>query len=114
MAKQGIPILSLSVRATGATTANRFVTALGVQAPAGGNALGIGRQTAVIGDMITVDVMGTQMAEAGAVVSAGATIGSDASGRAITWASGAKIGVALESASASGQLFEILLIQNAA
>ena len=48
-------------------------------------------------------------------IAAGATVKSDASGRAITWVtSGARLGVALEPASAAGQFIEVLLIQNAA
>lgn len=51
----------------------------------------------------------------GAAVTAGATLKSDASGRAITWAtSGAKVGIALEAATASGQMIEVLLIPNVA
>ena len=51
----------------------------------------------------------------GAAVAAGATVKSDASGRAITWASsGAKVGLALEAATAAGQMIEVLLVPNVA
>ena len=67
------------------------------------------------GEKITVDVLGTAVVEAGAAVAANATVKSDASGRAITWAtSGAKVGLALEAAGAAGQMIEVLLIPNVA
>ena len=42
--------------------------------------------------------------ESGAAFSSGATLQSDSTGRAITWASGAKVARALEAASAAGQV----------
>jgi hypothetical protein len=52
--------------------------------------------------------------EAGAAIAAGATVKSDATGRAITWAvSGAKVAVAMEAATAAGQFIEVRLIDNA-
>jgi hypothetical protein len=53
--------------------------------------------------------------EAGAAISKGATVKSNAAGKAITWAtSGAKVGIALEAAAGDGSFIEVLLIQNAA
>jgi len=114
MSAQSIALLALTFKATGALTTNRFVTPAIAQAAAGANTLGVVRQTAAIGDAVTVDILGTAQVEAGAAVAAGATIGVDASGRGITWASGAKVAVALEAASAAGQVIECLLIPNAA
>ena len=52
---------------------------------------------------------------AGAAVAAGASLKSDASGRAITWVtSGAKIAIALDAATGAGQFIEVLLIPNVA
>jgi len=113
--QQSIPVLSLTAVAAGAIAANRFVTPAAAQAGADANTLGVCRQAAVAADKITVDVLGTAIVEAGAAVAAGATVKSDASGRAITWASaGAKVGLALEAAGAAGQLIEVLLIPNVA
>jgi len=42
--------------------------------------------------------------ESGAAFASGATLQSDASGRAITWASGAKVARALEAATGAGQV----------
>lgn len=113
--QQSISALALTVVAAGTIAANRFVTPAGAQAGADANTLGVCRQAAVAADKVTVDVLGTAIVEAGAAVSAGATVKSDASGRAITWASsGAKVALALEAAGAAGQMIEVLLIPNVA
>jgi hypothetical protein len=115
MSAQNIALLSLTVALTGTVTANRFVTPAGAQAGADANTLGVSRVAGVSGDAAPVDVLGTAVVEAGAAVSAGASLKSDSSGRAITWAtSGAKVGIALEAATAAGQMIEVLLIPNVA
>jgi len=112
MGQQSIEILSLPVVATGAITSRRFVTVAGAQAAAGGNALGVARSDAAIGEACPVDVMGTAVVEAGAAVAAGAAVEADASARAITNAAGVKLGRALEAAAAAGDFIEVLLIAN--
>jgi hypothetical protein len=113
--KQGTPILTLTVPLTGTVVANRFVTVAGVQAGADLNAIGVARTAGVSSDKIAVDVLGTCMVEAGAAISAGATLKVDSSGRGITWAtSGAKVALALEAAAGAGELIEVLLIPNVA
>lgn len=115
MSMQNASVLALTVALTGTVTANRFVTPAGAQAGADANTLGVSRVAGVSGDYAPVDVLGTAVVEAGAAVSAGASLKSDASGRAITWAtSGAKVGIALEAATAAGQMIEVLLIPNVA
>lgn len=115
MSAQSIPLLCLTLAATGTIAAHRFVTPAGAQAGADANTLGVARVAAVSGDQIPVDVLGTAVVEAGAAISAGATLKSDASGKAVTWAtSGAKIGLALQAASGAGVLIEVLLIPNVA
>lgn len=115
MSQQNISVLALTVAAAGTIAANRFITPAGAQAGADANTLGVCRQAAVAADKVTVDVLGTAIVEAGAAVSAGASLKSDASGRAITWAtSGAKVGIALEAATGAGQMIEVLLIPNVA
>ena len=115
MSTNNVAILSLPLALTGTVSANRFVTAAGAQAGADANTFGVARSSGVSGDKVTVDVLGTAVVEAGAAVSAGATIKADSSGRAITWAtSGAKVALALEGATASGQMIEVLLIPNVA
>ena len=115
MANQNIGVLTLTTTLTGTVTQNRFVTPAGAQAGADANTLGGARSSGVSGDKIAVDVLGTAVIESGAAFSAGASLKSDSSGRAITWVtSGAKVAIALEAATASGQLIECLLIPNIA
>jgi uncharacterized ParB-like nuclease family protein len=115
MSNQNISILTLAILASTAVAANRFVNALGAQVLADANAIGVARSPAAIGELIPVDVQGTAVVEAGAAFAKGATIKVDATGRAITWVtSGARVAVALEAATAAGQLVEVLLIDNAA
>lgn len=115
MSNQSTPLLALTVTLSGTVAANRFVTPAGAQTGADGNALGVTRFGGGTGDKVTTDVMGTTIVEAGAAITAGATVKADASGRAIAWAtSGARLAVALQAASAAGQMIEVLLIPNAA
>jgi hypothetical protein len=113
MSQQAISILALTLAATTAVTANRFVNPLGAQVVADANAIGVARTAAAIGEQMTVDVQGTAVVEAGAAITKGATCKVDASGRAIAWVtSGAKVAVALEAATAAGQFIEVLLMDN--
>lgn len=116
MGAQNISLLKLTVGAAGAIAANRFVTPAGAQAGADANTLGVSEFAAgAAGEKIPVTALGTAVVEAGAAVAAGATLKSDASGRAITWAaSGAKVAIALEAAAGAGSFFEVLLVPNAA
>ncbi len=115
MSAQSIPVLTLTVALAGTVAANRFVIPAGTQAGADANTLGVCRTAGVSGDKAPVDVLGTAVVEAGAAISAGASLKSDSSGRAITWASsGAKVGIALQAATAAGQFIEVLLIPNVA
>lgn len=115
MSAQATSLLAIALAASSAVAASRFVTPLGAQAGADANTLGVARFAAAIGEKMTVDVDGTAVVEAGAAVTAGSTIKSDASGRAIAWVtSGAKVAIALDSATAAGQMIEVLLVSNAA
>lgn len=114
MSQQNISLLSLPVTLTGTVAANRFVTPAGAQAGADANTLGVARFGGASGEKVTVDVIGTAIVEAGAAISAGATLETDASGRAVTWAtSGGKVGIALQAASGAGVMIEVLLLPNA-
>jgi hypothetical protein len=112
--QNAIPLLTLTVAATGAITAQRFVTPAAAQAGAGVNSLGVARYGAAIADKIPVDVMGTAYVEAGAAIDAGALVEADASGRAITRSAGAILGRVApgDSAAAAGAFVEIVLIPN--
>lgn len=115
MSKSAIQILCLPITATGTISAHRFVTAAGAQTGADGNALGVSQSAATSGQRLNIVNLGTAVVETGAAISLGATVKADSSGRAITWAtSGARLGVALEAATAAGQFIEVSLIPNAA
>lgn len=115
MSKQAISLLSLTIVATVTLTAERFVTFAGAVPAADASVFGVVRQGAVSGDKVTVDVQGTAIVEAGAAITAGATLKVDSTGKVITWAtSGAKVGIALQAASASGAFIEVLLTPIAA
>ena len=112
---QATALLAHTIVAAGAIAAARFVTPAGAQAGADANTLGVARNAAASGERVAVDVLGTAVVEAGAAISAGATVKSNASGQAITWASsGAKVALALTAATAAGQMIEVLLIPNVA
>ena len=115
MSTQAITVLAMPLMLSGTVSANRFVTPLGAQAAADANTYGVARSSGVAGERVTINILGTSTVEAGAAIAANATVKSDASGRAIPWAaSGAKVALALEAASAAGQMIEVLLIPNAA
>lgn len=115
MSQQAISLLSHPLLLTTAVAANRFVTPLGALAGADLNTLGVARYAGAIGERVTTDMVGTAIVEAGAAVAAMSTVKSDASGRAIVWAtSGAKVALALEAATAAGQFIECWLIPNVA
>lgn len=114
MSHQYTSLLALPVTLTGTVAAHRFVTAAGAQAGVDANTLGVARGAGVAGEKITVDVIGTAIVESGAAIAAGATLESDASGRAVTWASsGGKVGIALQAAAGAGEFIEVLLLPNA-
>ena len=115
MGTQSKSVLTLTVGASGTISAARFVTTGGAQAGADANTLGVAVTSAVAGDKIPVDVLGTTTVETGAAVSGGATVKADATGRAIAWVtSGARLGVTLEASTGAGQFIEVMLVSNAA
>lgn len=105
-------LLCLSVAAAAAITAGRFVTATGAVATAAGNALGVARSDAAIGQQVPVDVIGTAIVTAGAAIVAGAAIEVGTEGKAVTASAGAVVARALEAAGADGDRIEVLLIAN--
>lgn len=115
MSKQSTPLLTLTRKLTGTVAQHRFVTPANAQAGADANTLGVSRVAGVANDNIAIDTIGTTVVEAGAAIADGASLKSDANGKAITWAaSGAKVAVALEAAGGAGEFIEVLLIPNVA
>lgn len=105
-------LLTISVLAAAALTAERLVTAAGAVATAAGNAVGVARTDAAIGELCPVDVLGTAVVTAGGAIAKGAHVEVGATGKAVTLAAGKAVGVALEAAAADGDPVEILLIPN--
>lgn len=81
---QKISILSLSILATAALVAERFVTAGGATATAAGNAVGVTTTSAAAaGALVTCDVLGTTVVTAGAAIAIGDAIEVGAVGKAV-------------------------------
>ena len=112
MASQNISLLTLTVTATAAMAANRFVAHAGVHASAAGNALGVSRTAAAIGDVLPVDVIGTATVEAEAAIADGAALEVGTDGKAKTQSAGVTVARAVQAAANAGDLIEVLLIQN--
>ncbi len=105
-------LLTLTLVAAAALTANRFVTAAGAVPSANGNAVGVTRSGAASGELVPVDAVGTSMVEASAAITAGAAVATTNDGRAVTFSTGVTVARALTGATAAGQLIEVLLIAN--
>jgi len=114
MSKESVALLSLSVVLTGAVAPHRFVTPLGAQAGADAQTLGVSKTAGTVGQLLTVDVIGTSSVETGAAIAVGQVLKVDAAGRAIPWATaGARVAIALQAATGAGQFIEVLLVPNA-
>lgn len=113
MSKANISLMTLTVIATAAVVANRCITLAGAYPAAAGLALGVTRSNGAIGDALPVDVHGTAIIEAGAAITADATLMVGADGKVITHDNdGDKhtVGRALEAAAGDGSLLEVLLV----
>lgn len=108
------PLLALPLTASGAVTAARFVDSTGAMIDTAGNAaMGVARSDAGDGEAFTCDTMGTAIVESGAAIAKGASLKSGADGRALTYDTGTKVGIALQAATAAGQMIETLLLPSA-
>jgi len=116
MPSGNISTLTLTVVASGAVSAERFVTQSGGYPAAGGVAFGVTRTSAAqAGDLLPVDVLGTSIVEAGAAVTLDAALMVDAQGRVVPLTVGSKSPVAraLGAAAAAGERIEVLLVPSA-
>ena len=109
---QKISLLALAVTATAALTAERFVTGGGATATAAGRALGVTQTSAVSGQIVAVDVVGTAVVTAGGAIAKDAAIEVGTAGKAVTKSAGVTVARALQAAAADGDRIEVLLIQN--
>lgn len=101
-------ILTTSVLAVGNLTRQRFVGFDGNVCAAGIKALGVVEADTEADSTAPANVLGVILVEAGAAIAAGADVQSDASGRAITKAAGVANGVAMDPATAAGDLIRIV------
>ncbi|MDR4518956.1 MAG: DUF2190 family protein [Nitrosomonas sp.] len=105
------PLLPITMTASGAVTAERFVTSAGAQvSAAGAAAIGVSRMTVASGEKMTVDTHGTAIIEAGGAIALGAAVKSGADGRALTYDVGTKAGIALQASTGAGQRIEIMTL----
>lgn len=100
-------VLIASVKATAAIIKDQFVTYGGAQAGAGVAVAGVSGDNLASGEMIPVKTRGWIRVTAGAAIAQGAEVESDASGRAITRATGVSAGRAVDAATAAGQSIRI-------
>lgn len=112
MAAACYKVLTLSVVAAAALSQYRAVTAAGAVPAAGARSLGVTDYAVAAGDRVSVAVLGTAIAEAGAAFAIDAALEVDAQGRFVTKNTGATVARALSAAGATGNLVEILLIPN--
>ncbi|MDT7934400.1 MAG: DUF2190 family protein [Sphingomonadaceae bacterium] len=104
-------VLPITLKASGVVTKFRFVTPAGAQVSALNTpSIGVSKYDAATGTNFAATVLGTARVEAGGAVNVGDSVGADTSGRAIV-ANGILIqGIALQAASAAGQLIEVFLM----
>lgn len=111
MAANYVDILTLGIDATAAITEYRFVGLAGAHAGYGRAILGSSCFDAAVGERCTVIAQGTAAIEAGGAIASGATVQSDADGKAITLVNGESAGRLAPGASASGagEIVEVIL-----
>lgn len=88
---------------------HRFVGLDGDVCGAAAAAIGVLNETTKSGQQAPVVVLGIAITEAGAAVTAGDAVESDASGRAITLAAGVQNGRALDAAAQAGDLIRVIV-----
>lgn len=103
--------LSLTIISAGALAAGRFINQAGAYPAAGAAAIGVTRFAATAaGELVTVDVTGTGMAESGASFAKDVPLMLDAEGRVIAHTGVNKaVGRSLQAVPASGVMAEVFL-----
>jgi hypothetical protein len=108
-----VVLLAGSFVAGAAVVANRFIGANGQHAAAAGNAIGVSRFDGAAGDLVTRDVIGTSIVEAGAAIAANGLVEVGADGKAVPRDEGVAVGRVQDVAAlAAGDFVEVLLIPN--
>jgi hypothetical protein len=111
MAQGATTIFAKSVLATAAITQYRGVNLAGA-VPAAGAAGYLADTGAAIGDMVTVNMLGTAIGESGAAYSANTLLEFDSVGRLIAKTTGVSVARSISAATAAGQLLEVVLLLN--
>ena len=111
---QKTSLLTLTVIATAALAAERFITATGAYPASGANTFGVTNTNAAIGERVATDVIGTTVVTAGGAIAEGAYLQVGTNGKAITRTTGVTVAQALQAATADGDRIEALLISNGA
>ena len=101
-------VLVTSMVALADLAARRFVGLDGGVCAAGAKAIGVVEADTESGNVAPANVLGIILVEAGAAVSAGADVQSDAAGKAIPKDAGLSNGIALDAALADGDLIRIV------
>lgn len=101
-------VLTMSVQAVTDLQARRFVGLDGKTCGDGAKALGVVEVDTEAENMAPANVLGAILVEAGAAIAAGTEVQSDAAGRAIAKASGLANGIALDAATAAGDVIRIV------
>ncbi|MFB9160006.1 capsid cement protein [Chromobacterium violaceum] len=101
-------VLTMSVLAVTDLQARRFVGLDGKTCGDGVKALGVVEVDTEADNMAPANVLGAILVEAGAAIAAGAEVQSDASGRAVAKAAGLPNGIALDAATAAGDVIRIV------
>lgn len=106
--QSGKAILIISMTATADVTARRFVGLTGAHCAVGAKAAGVANADYAAGEQVGVEALGLLMVTAGAAISAGVEVQSDANGLAITKSTGVGNGYALTAATQAGDQIRIL------
>ncbi|WJY18684.1 DUF2190 family protein [Alteriqipengyuania flavescens] len=103
------PLLSLTLTASAAVIAHRFVAIGGSHAGAAADALGVADYAAEPDEAFAVTVHGTQTVEAGGAFNAGDKLEVGADGKAVALAAGEPVAKAMEDSAGDGSLVTVLL-----
>lgn len=101
-------LMTVTVLAAAALARFRFVTFAGAVPAAGARVMGVAATDFDNGELAGVNTHGELLVEAGAAISAGAEVETDASGRAVTKTTGVAFGVARDAATAAGDIIRVL------